>query len=317
MEAARHTRVAVLGGSGFLGTHVTAAFARHGYEVRSCSRSTGVDARDQHALTGFLQDFRPAIFVNCANHGGGIAYNAKYPVAIFEDILLTGFNALHCAAGTGVRKFVNIMGNSTYPGTIDLHRESSWWDGPLHPSVMVSSMPRKAHWVQGWAYKQGYGFNSIHLVLPNMYGPGDHLQPERSHALAAMICKIWDAKRSGAKTVEIWGTGKPVREWLYVEDAAEGVVIATERYDDVEILNLGSGTGCSILELAMLIAEILEWDGEFVCNTGRPDGAPCKVSDVERMKEALNWTPPTSLKCGIEKAIRWFLETRNALGSKA
>ena len=139
-----HDKVAVLGGGGFLGAHVVQAFARKGYEVERCSRTTGVDARDERALQAYLRRVQPDMLINCTHHGGGIAYNARNPVAIFEDNLLTGFNALRAAAKSGVRKLVNVMGNSTYPGALDLHEESAWWNGALHPSVISSSMPRKA-----------------------------------------------------------------------------------------------------------------------------------------------------------------------------
>jgi len=302
-----HGKVAVLGGSGFLGTHVVHAFARKGYEVEGCSRASGIDAQDENSLLTYLRQAQPDMLINCAHHGGGIAYNARNPVAIFEDNLLTGFNALRAAAKSGVRKFVNLMGNSTYPGALDLHQESVWWNGALHPSVAASSMPRKAHWAQGWAHRHETGFCSIHLVLPNLYGPGDHLEPTRSHALAALIRKTWEAKQAGVDRVEIWGTGKPIREWLYVEDAAEGIALAAESYNEIEILNLGSGRGCSIRELAELIGDALDWQGRFVFDTTRPDGAACKVPDVSRMKSALGWFPPTGLREGIRKTIAWFL----------
>lgn len=304
-----HDKVAVLGGGGFLGAHVVQAFARRGYEVEKCSRTTGVDARDERTLQAYLRRVQPDMLINCTHHGGGIAYNAQNPVAIFEDNLLTGFTALRAAAKSGVRKLVNVMGNSTYPGALDLHEESAWWNGALHPSVISSSMPRKAHWVQGWAHQNETGFCSIHLVLPNMYGPGDHTEPTRSHALAALIRKIWEAKQAGADKVEIWGTGKPIREWLYVEDAAEGIVLAAERYNEIEILNLGSGRGCSICELAEMIRSILDWPCDFVFDTSRPDGAACKVSDVRKMKAALGWFPPTGLREGLGKTIQWFLSS--------
>ncbi len=302
-------KVVVIGGGGFLGRQVVEAFARKRYEVHACSRTTGIDVLQENSLLGYLQETRPDLVVNCVHHGGGIAYNAQHPVAVFEDNLLTGFHLLRAAVKGGAQKLVNIMGNSTYPGALDRYPESAWWDGAPHPSVMASSLPRKAHWAQAWAYQLENRFCSIHLVLPNMYGPGDHLDPARSHALAALIRKIWEAKQAGADRVEIWGTGKPVREWLYVEDAADGIVLATERYHDLEILNLGNGTGCSIRELAQMIAGILEWRGQFVFDTTRPDGAACKITDVRKMKNVLGWLPPTELAAGLRKTIQWFSST--------
>jgi GDP-L-fucose synthase len=301
-------KVTVLGGRGFLGNHVVRAFRGAGYEVDCCSRRTGVDAREESALTAYLELFRPALFINCASNGGGIAYNSRHPVSIFEDNLRIGYNAVRAAVKARVKKFVNIAGNSSYPGPLDLYTESRWWDGAVHPTVIASSMPKKAQWVHAWAWRQENGFASIHLVLPNMYGPGDHLEPARSHALMALIRKVWEARETGAGQVEIWGTGNPVREWLYVEDAAEGILRAACCYNRIEPLNLGCGTGCSIRELGEMIAELLGWNGQFVFDAARPDGAPRKVSDTTRMRQALGWVPPTTLRQGIGKTIEWFTE---------
>jgi GDP-L-fucose synthase len=306
-------KIVILGGNGFLGTHVARAFTRRGYEVHVCSRSNGVDARKEGTLEAFLEKVNPAILVNCAQHGGGISYNAEHPLDIYEDNLMIGFQTVRAIAQTGVKKFVNIMGNTTYPGVANIYRESEWWNGPLHSSVIATGLPRKAQWVHSWAYQQqGCGFRSIHLVLPNMFGPGDHLDPSQSHALTALIRKIWEAKINGSRCVEIWGSGKPIREWLYVEDAAEGIVRAAGKYEGFEILNLGSGQGCSVRELAETIREQLDWPGEFFYDTARPDGAPCKIFDVSKMKAALNWAPPTELRDGIRKTIDWFVGTQHA-----
>lgn len=300
------TKVLVLGGYGFLGAHIVAEFAKRGYVVEKASRRTGVDARDFDLLARHLEQSHPDIVVNCIHHGGGIAYNAECPVSIFEDNLLTGFNALRAAVKAGAQKFISIQGNSSYPGPLARHEERRWWDGPLHESVMASSMPRKALWVQAWAYQQQYGVRSIHLVLPNMYGPGDHLEPSRSHALAALLKKVWEAKQSGAREVIVWGTGKPIREWLFVKDAAEGIAVASERYNEIEILNIGRGEGYSIRELAETIRDLLGWEGEFVYDIGRPDGAPAKVFDVSRMVVELGWSPHTGLREGLREALGWL-----------
>lgn len=305
-------KIAVLGGTGFLGAHVVRAFQTAGHEVISASRSSGVDAHIESSLSAFFKTAKADIFINCAANGGGIAYNAQYPTAIFEDNLLIGFHCIRAAARFGIRKYIGICGNSTYPAVLDVHAEADWWSGPMHPSVLASAFPKKAQWVHAWAYQQEQNFRSIHLVLPNMYGPGDHLDLSRSHALMALVWKIWNAKQSGAAEVQIWGTGTPVREWLYVEDAAQGILRAVERYDDLEVLNLGSGEGCSIRQLAGIIADVIDWRGAFVCDATRPDGAARKVSDNRKMRTALGWTPPTSLRTGIEKTVEWFASVQRS-----
>jgi len=308
------TKILVLGGSGFLGANVAGAFKRRGHQVETCSRRTGVDARDEQALTAYLRRWNPAVVIHCAAHVGGIAYNAKCPVAIYEDNLLLGYSVVHAARSAGIEKLVNVMPNCTYPGEMDLYRESRWWEGPMHPTVLTYGMPRKALWAHAWACRQEDRLSSIHLVLPNLYGPRDHFDIVRSHALGALVRKIVDAKQSNTAEVEVWGTGNAVREWMYVEDAAEGIALATEQYDDIEIMNLGAGKGCSIRELAEMIAEAADWQGNLVFDTTRPDGAPVKILDAQKMtKELGGWSPPTRLRDGIARTVAWYTKHRETI----
>lgn len=294
------------GGTGFLGTCVARKFQSAGHHVQVASRRTGVDFREPAATEALLGRLRPRWVVNCAAHVGGIAYNALKPTEIYEDNLLIGFNLLRASVASGVEKFINVMPNCTYPGVAEVYHEPEWWDGPMHPTVLTYGMPRKALWVQGWAHHQATGFNNIHLVLPNLYGPGDHFDPVRSHALGALIARIDEAAAKGAPEVVVWGTGRPVREWMFVEDAAEGVWRAAERYDSIEILNIGSGRGCTIGELAAIIAEALGFEGRLVFDASRPDGAPQKIIDARRMEAALGWHPATHLRQGIQETVEWF-----------
>ena len=301
-------RVLVAGGLGFLGANIAQKFKDKGYRVDVCSRRTGVDIRQYIQIDNLLKQLKPDIVVNCAAHVGGIAYNAQCPVAIYEDNLVIGFNLLRASVENKVHKFVNIMPNCTYPGVAEIYQEDMWWNGPMHDTVLTYGMPRKALWVQAWAYNMEQGFNSIHLVLPNLYGPRDHFDIVRSHALGALIRKIADAKLKNEPTVEIWGTGAPIREWMYVEDAAEGIVIATEEYNDIDILNLGIEKGCTIKELAEIIKEEVSWEGRFVFDVQRPDGAPRKILEVTKMRNKLNWAPPTDLREGIRKTVSWYMD---------
>jgi len=301
-------KVAVAGGFGFLGINIVGELKKRGHEPIPFSRRTGVDIRIFDQVSDFLAQERPEVVINCAAHVGGIAYNALAPVDVYEDNLIIGFNLVRACYLNGVGKLVNIMPNCTYPGVAEVYTEDEWWQGEMHETVLTYGMPRKAVWVQCWAYQQKYGFNSIHIVLPNLYGPGDHFDPVRSHALGALIKKIVEARVESSPTVEIWGTGNPVREWGYVEDAAEGIVMAMEKYSDIEIMNLGEGKGYAIKETAEMIKEAVGWEGEFVFDPSRPDGAPKKVLDVRKMRQLLGWESKTPIREGIGKTIDWYLK---------
>jgi GDP-L-fucose synthase len=234
-------------------------------------------------------------------------------VEVFEDNILIGFNLVKACYLNDVEKLVNIMPNCTYPGVAEVYRESEWWDGEMHETVLTYGMPRKAIWVHCWAYKQKYDFNSIHIVLPNLYGPRDHFDPVKSHALGALIKKIVDAKLKNERKVVIWGTGNPVREWCYVEDAAEGIVVAMEKYNDIEIMNIGEGKGYTIKDIAYMIKEVVSWDGEFEFDTSRPDGAPKKILDVSKMRSILDWEPKTDIREGIRKTVEWYMRNMDKI----
>lgn len=301
------------GGFGFLGSNIVKKLLSKGYEVRPFSRRTGLDIRQLCEVTHFLQLEKPDIVINSAAHVGGIAYNEMKPIDIFEDNVLIGLNLVKACGESGVKKLVNIIPNCTYPGSASVYREDQWWDGPMHDTVLTYGMPRKAIWAQCWAYRKSCGFNSIHLILPNLYGPGDHFDPVRSHALGALVKKVVDARVNGYKLVVIWGTGNPVREWGYVEDAAEGVVIAMEEYNDLEVMNIGCGIGYTIREIALMIRKAAKWDGEFSFDFSRPDGALQKVLDVAKMRAILKWQPRVDIWSGIVKAVEWY--ERMVLGS--
>lgn len=305
----RFSSIVVAGGFGFLGSHIVHNLKAKGYSVNAFSRRTQIDIMHSDLVLEFLKKERPDVVVNCAAHVGGIAYNQIHPIEIYEDNLRIGFNLLRASFDAGVKKFVNIMPNCTYPGCLEIYREANWWDGPMHETVLTYGMPRKALWVHAWVMKKVHSFNSVHLILPNLYGPGDHFDPVKSHALGALIRKVVDAKSKNSQTVEIWGTGKPIREWGYVEDAAEGIVLSLEKYDDIEVMNIGQGKGYTITETAEMIRNAVGWGGHFKYDLTKPDGAPKKILDVSKMRQTLNWQPKTPIEEGIRKTVKWFLES--------
>ncbi len=301
-------KIAVAGGFGFLGSHIVSRLKEKGFETVPFSRRNGIDIRIPEQINSFLRENAPEVVINCAAHVGGISYNTIAPVEIYEDNLLIGFNLMKACYSNSISKLVNVMPNCTYPGDADVHNEDRWWDGAMHESVLAYGMPRKALWVHGWVYRFKHGFNSIHIILPNLYGPADHFDPVRSHALGALIKKVMDAKLADTDTVEIWGTGTPVREWMYVEDAADGVITAMEKYNDIDIINVGMGKGYTIKEIAEVIKQSAGWEGEFRFDPTRPDGAPSKIFNVSRMKKLLGWEPRVPIIDGISATIEWYVQ---------
>jgi GDP-L-fucose synthase len=302
-------KIAVLGGQGFLGKHVMKVLRDRGHAAVSLSRRTGCDLRYLDQGLRFFLDQRPDVVINCASNQGGIAYQKLYPGTIFYDNLLMGANTMEAARLAGVRKYVNIIAGCAYPGEPrdGILREDEFEAGPLHPTVENYGATKRAAVMQAKCYGRQYGFQALSLILINLYGPGEHFHPDRSHALAALIRKFYEAKRDKAPEVVLWGTGRAVREWLYVEDAAEGIVRAAERYNDVEPLNIAVGKGSSIAELAAVIQEIVGYEGKIVHDATKPEGALHKVGDITKMKSVLGWEPPTPIQAGIRRTLEWFV----------
>jgi GDP-L-fucose synthase len=259
-----------------------------------------------------LLDAKPEFVVHCAAHVGGIAYNEQRPVEIYEDNVKIGLNIVKACSRARVRGLINVMPNCTYPGALTLYREDQWWDGPMHETVLTYGLPRKAMWGLAWAYHSRGLLDSAHLVLPNMYGPGDHFDPVRSHALGALISKIVEAKTTNKDTVEIWGTGKPVREWLYVADGAKAIELAISKFDriGIDIMNVGAGHGVSITDTANMIKEVVGWPGQFVYRPEKPDGAMIKILSPDKMRKVLQWDPATGLAEGIKRTVEWYMNER-------
>jgi len=217
----------------------------------------------------------------------------------------------------GVKKVVQIGTACSYPGHLEnLLAEEHFWDGPPHETVWNYGLTKKMMSVQGWAYKKQYGLDSIHLILTNLYGPGDSFNPDRSHVAAALVRKFVEATLDGRTSVEVWGTGRPVREFLYVEDCADAILLATERYEDLTPMNIASGAGISIRDLALLIKELAGFTGDIQWNTDKPDGQMVKILDATRMTRELGWTAPTTLREGLAKTIAWYRANKAAADAR-
>ena len=302
-------KIFIPGGNGFLGKRVVTKLKQKDVSFVSLSLRDGADFRDATQTRALFEKERFDAVINCAAFVGGIQWGYEKPGELFYNNILMLTNLMESSRLTGVKRFANPISNCSYPGHLTKDfKEEEWWDGPLHESVMVYGFARKASWVQSWAYYKQYGFETINLILPNMYGPGDHFDESRSHALGALIMKFVEAKRNNEPQVVVWGTGKPIREWLYVDDGADILINALEIDHTPEPINIGVGEGISILDLARIIRETVGYQGNIILDKSRPDGAPHKTMDNTRLKEVFNWTPPTTLREGIEKTVKWYID---------
>jgi GDP-L-fucose synthase len=312
VEAVYSVRVLVLGSTGFAGRWVAEKLRllRPEASIDGASLCLGTDLRDRTQTLRLFDKVRPEHVINCAAYVGGIQYGYIHPAEIFSNNTLMILNVLEASVRSGVRRLVQPISNCAYPEKESLFREENFWDGPLHDSVMVYGMTRKMMCTGAWAYARQHGLDTVSLVLSNMYGPGDHFDEVRSHALGALVKKIVDARAEGKGQVTVWGTGRPVREWLYVADGAEAMVRALEIAPHGDIINVGTGRGISVKDLALLIKEIAGWEGEFLFDASKPDGAPHKTVDGSKGRKLLGWGPGTALRQGIENTIRHYAARR-------
>jgi GDP-L-fucose synthase len=300
--------ILVTGCTGFLGKRVCRQLELKGVPYLGTSQQNGLDLRDRKATLAFFEEEKPDYVLNCAAFVGGIQFGYKHPAELFHNNIQMTLNLLEAAHITKVKRIVNPISNCAYPGAATFFKENEFWDGPLHESVMVYGFARKASWVGAWAYAKQYGLDVINLILSNMYGPEDHFEEERSHALGALIMKIAKAKEKGINQVVVWGTGKPVREWLHVDDGAEAMIRALQVAPLVEPINIGIGKGISIWEMANMIKDLLGYEGELVLDPSKPDGAKYKTVDGSRGAKHFGWYPQRDFRQGVTDALRWYVE---------
>ena len=304
-------KVFVAGGNGFLGKRVCKKLKEKKINYISNSLRDKIDYRNLEQLKNFFENEKIDIILNCAAYVGGIQFGYKHQGEMFYNNLMMTLNFLECSRIFKFKRFINPISNCAYPGKATFFKENEFWDGALHESVLAYGFARKASWVGSWAYANQYKTDWINLILSNMYGPEDHFQEEQSHALGALIMKIVNAKEKNLPEVIIWGTGKPVREWLFIDDAAEVMIRAIDIEPHLEPINIGIGEGVSIIELAGLIKKIINYKGNLTLNTAKPDGAPYKTVDGSKGEKLLDWKPKITLEEGIKITIDWYLENRN------
>lgn len=303
--------ILVTGSTGFLGKSVVRNLEKRNLGFYTTSLSAGTDFRNYNEVRNIFEISKPTHVINCAAYVGGIQFGYKHSAELFRNNMLMTINILEACKEFGVDRLVNPISNCSYPAKSTLFKEEEFWDGPLHESVQVYGYARKASWVGSWAYQQQYNLDVVNLVLSNMYGPFDHFEEERSHALGALIMKIVNAHRNGINEVVVWGSGKPVREWLHVDDGAEALVRALNIEKHIEPINIGVGKGISIIDMATLIKNFVGYKGELRLDPSKPDGAPYKTVDGTKGKKLLSWEPSTSFELGIKNTIKWYMQNGN------
>lgn len=307
------TRVVVTGGAGFLGSFVVEELLRRGYKDVFVPRSADYDLVDRDAVRRLYREHRPELVFHLAARVGGIGANQRHPGRFFHDNLMMGVQLLEEGRRAGVAKIVAAGTICSYPKFAPVpFREDDLWNGYPEETNAPYGLAKKMLLVQAQAYRQEYGFNAVVLFPVNLYGPRDNFDLETSHVIPALIRKIDEAVQSGREEVVLWGDGSPTREFLFVEDAAEALVIAAERYDQPEPMNLGSGREISIAELARSIGALLGYRGRFVFDTSRPNGQPRRALDVSRAERHLGWRARTTLEEGLVRTIAWWREEGRA-----
>ena len=307
-------RVVVTGGSGFLGSVVVEKLQERGCRHVFVPRSTDYDLRDQNAITRLYRQTEPHIVIHLAAVVGGIGANQANGGRFFYDNAVMGIQLMEYARQAHVEKFVALGTICAYPKFAPIpFREERLWDGYPEETNAPYGLAKKMMLVQAQAYRTQYGFNAIYLLPVNLYGPRDNFDPETSHVIPALIRKCVEAKEAGETEVVLWGDGSPTREFLYVDDAAEAIVLATERYNGSQPINLGTGEEISIKELATAIASEVGYEGKFVWNTSKPNGQPRRCLDVTRAKELFGFQASHRLREGIPKTVAWFTTHRHEL----
>ena len=300
-------RVTVTGGAGFLGSYVVEKLRERGCRHIFVPRSRDYDLREKEAIIRMYEDSQPDIVIHLAAVVGGIGANRKYPGRFFYDNAMMGIQLIEYARQFAVEKFVCIGTICAYPKYTPVpFKEDDLWNGYPEETNAPYGLAKKMLLVQLQAYRQQYGFNGIYLLPVNLYGPRDNFDPEYSHVIPAIIKKCVDAKRCGDKKIVAWGTGEVSREFLYVEDAAEGIILATERYNKPDPVNLGSGEEIKIKDLVYLIKELTGFEGVVEWDASQPDGQPRRRLDTSKAKEEFGFEAKTSLREGLRRTIRYY-----------
>jgi len=301
-------KILLTGGEGFLGGFVLKELFRRGVKKDNIfiPHIQEYDLRKMGNCQKVSKD--KDLVIHLAGNVGGILFNKEHPAQTFFDNAAMSLNLVHASHESKVNKFVGIGSICEYPKITPVpFKEENLWDGYPEETNAPYGLAKKFMLVQSQAYRTEYGFNAIHLLLLNLYGPGDNFDPKTSHVIPALIKKIADAKKERKNYIEVWGTGNATRDFLYVKDAAEGILLASERYNKPEPVNLGSGMEISIKDLAELICRIMDFGGEIRWDASKPDGQPRRRVDTSKAEKEFGFKAKTSFEEGLEETIKWYL----------
>ncbi len=298
-------KVVVTGGAGFLGTHLVSKLKEHGATDIFVPRFEEFDLREKEACAKAVQDAH--VVIHLAANVGGIGYNRDFPGTLFYDNLLMGVHMMEESRKAGVEKFVGIGTICAYPKFAPVpFKENDLWNGYPEETNAPYGLAKKMMLVQSTAYRSQYGFNSIFLLPVNLYGPGDNFSEKSSHVIPALIKKFVEAKADNKPNVTVWGDGTATREFCYVEDAAEGIVLATEKYDKSDPVNIGAGFEISIKDLVEKIRSLVGYEGQIIWDTTKPNGQPRRMLDISRAKKEFGYSSATNFDNGLERTIKWY-----------
>ena len=304
-------RICVTGGAGFLGTHLIRRLKEHGAREIFVPQYPEYDLVREADIIRMIETAKPDIIIHLAAKVGGIGANREKPGEFFYDNLMMGVQLIHQSWMKGVEKFVAIGTICAYPKYTPIpFKEEDLWNGYPEETNAPYGLAKKMLLVQSQSYREQYGYNSIFLLPVNLYGPGDNFNPASSHVIPALIRKYLEAKEQGASEIVAWGDGSPTREFIYVEDAAEGIALATERYNSSEPVNIGSSFEISIKDLTETIARLTGFNGTIRWDTSKPNGQPRRKLDTTRAREAFGFEAKTDFEDGLKRTIDWYANER-------
>ena len=300
-------RILVTGGTGFLGQYIVQGLKKRGCQNIFIPRKKDYDLVEMNLVKKLYEDARPDIVIHLAGKVGGISANKEKPGEFFYDNLIMGIQMMETGRRFSIEKFVALGTVCCYPKFTPVKfKEESLWDGYPEETNAPYGLAKKMLLVQSQAYRQQYDFNSIFLMPVNLYGPGDNIDPGSSHVISALTKKCFDAIKNNDKEIIVWGTGRATREFLYVEDAAEGIILATEKYNKSDPVNIGAGFEISIKDLVDLIAKLTGFKGKVVWDKTKPDGQPRRMLDTKKAFKEFGFQARVDLKEGLKKTIDWY-----------